>query len=277
MTTLAAGVDWRTVSLPGIDSQTVAVVLGAGGAIGGATARALAAMGASVAVATRDLDRSKALAAEIGAGLEPAQQVLPVVADLAVEGSLAAMATEVVDRMGAPTVLVNSAAIGSPHADVTEVARRDVSALFEVNVVGAYEAVQAVAPAMRAAGYGRIVNVASVAGLRAMRGGVAYGVTKGAVITLTEQLAVELSGDGITVNSVSPGQTPTKLRSIDEPAGKPQEPAAGSNTAIPLGRRGLLDDYVGAIVFLSSGLAGYVTGVDIPVEGGIRLVRAKSF
>lgn len=273
MSTLATDVDWHTVSLPGIDSSTVAIVLGAGGAIGGAVARAMAAMGASVAVATRDRDRSRAVMAEIGS----AHPVLPVIADLAEEGSLAAMAAEVGERLGTPTVLVNSAAIGAPHRDITEVARRDVSTLFEVNVIGAYEAAQAVAPAMRAAGYGRIVNVASVAGMRASRGSVAYGVSKAAVISLTEQLAVELSGAGITVNSVSPGQTPTKLRSIDEPPGSPQEPANGSNTAIPLGRRGWLDDYVGAILFLSSRLAGYITGVDIPVEGGIRLVRPKSF
>jgi 3-oxoacyl-[acyl-carrier protein] reductase len=200
-----------------------------------------------------------------------------VVADLVRDGSLAAMVAEVSERVGPPTVLVNSAAIGAPHHDVTEIARRDVSTLFEVNVVGAYEAVQAVAPAMRAAGYGRIVNVASVAALRATRGGTAYGITKAAVISLTGQLAAELADGGITVNSVSPGQTPTKLRGIDEPAGSPQEEATGSSAAIPLGRRGRLDDYVGAIAFLSSSLVGYITGVDIPVEGGIRLVRPKSF
>jgi 3-oxoacyl-[acyl-carrier protein] reductase len=274
--TTATEIDWRTVSLPGIDSSTVAIVLGAGGAIGGATARALADMGASVAVATRDIDRSKKLAAEI-AGNGSTGPVLPVVADLAAEGSLPAMVAEVSDRVGAPTVLVNCAAIAARHADVADVTRSDVSTLFDVNVVGAYEAVSAVTPYMRAAGYGRIVNVASVAGLRAMPGNSAYGITKVAVIGLTAHLAVELAGKGITVNSVSPGQTPTRLRGIDEPAGTPPEPANAGNTNIPLGRRGLLDDYVGAILFLSSDLVGYITGVDIPIEGGVRLVRAKSY
>ena len=277
MTALTASVDWRSVSLPGIDSSTVAIVLGAGGAIGGATARALAAMGAAVAVATRDRDRSTAVAAEITEQAKPPRPALPVVADMASESSLAAMAAEVQEHLGTPTVLVNSAAIGAPHADITEVPRADLSTLFEVNVVGAFGAVAAVAPAMRKAGYGRIVNVGSVAGIKAMRGGVAYGVTKGAVASLTEQLAAELAGDGITVNSVSPGQTPTKLRDIHEAAGAPQGEAGGSAAAIPVGRRGLLDDYVGAILFLSSGLVGYITGVNIPVEGGVRLVRPKSF
>jgi NAD(P)-dependent dehydrogenase (short-subunit alcohol dehydrogenase family) len=203
--------------------------------------------------------------------------VLPVVADLSQDGSLGAMTAEVSDRFGAPTVLVNCAAIAARHQDVADVSRRDVSTLFDVNVVGAYDAVSAVAPFMRAAGYGRIVNVASVAGLRAMPGNSAYGITKAAVLGLTAHLAVELAGDGITVNSVSPGQTPTRLRAIDEPPGAPQEPAKAGNTSIPVGRRGLLDDYVGAILFLSSGLVSYITGVDIPVEGGIRLVRAKSY
>jgi 3-oxoacyl-[acyl-carrier protein] reductase len=273
----ATGVDWSTVALPGIDESTVALVLGAGGAIGGATVRALAAMGAHVALATRDGDRS----AELAAGVPGEHPVLPIVADLAAAetapGSVQSAVADVTERLGAPTVLVNCAAITAAHHDFTEATRDEVSAIFEVNVVGTFEAAKAVAPAMRAAGYGRIVNVASIAGMRVSRGGIAYGASKAAVIGLTEQLAAELAPGGITVNCVSPGQTPTKLRTLDEAAGAPQEEAPGVNTAIPLGRRGHLDDYVSAIVFLSSALSGYITGVDIPVEGGVRLVRPKSF
>ena len=269
-------IDWHAVSLPGIDSSTVAIVLGAGGAIGGATARALAAMGAKVAIVTRDTERSSQIAKSIGASQPP---LLPAVADMSEPGSLQQLADQVTGRLGAPTVLVNAAAIGAPRRDATKVSRDEVSKILDVNVVGAYEAIKAVAPAMREAGYGRIVNTASVAAIRSTHGGVAYGVSKTAVIGLTEQMAVELSANGITVNCVSPGQTPTKLRSVDEAAGAPQETAEGSNSAsaIPLGRRGRLDDYVGAILFLSSALAGYITGMDIQVEGGVRLVRPKSF
>lgn len=268
-------IDWHAVSLPGIDGSTVAIVLGAGGAIGGATARALAAMGARVAIVTRDIERSTQIAKSISACQPP----LPAVADMSEPGSLQQLADQVTDRLGAPAVLVNSAAVGAPRRDITKVSRDEVSRILDVNVIGAYEAIKAVAPAMRAAGYGRIVNTASVAAIRSTHGGVAYGVSKAAVISLTEQMAVELACDGITVNCVSPGQTPTKLRSVDEEAGAPQEAAPGSNnaSAIPLGRRGRLDDYVGAILFLSSALAGYITGMDIQVEGGIRLVRPKSF
>ena len=270
-----SNIDWNAVSLPGIDGSTVAIVLGAGGAIGGATAHALAAMGAKVAVVTRDIERSTQLAKSLGASQPP----LPAVADLSEPGSLEQLVDRVIDRLGAPAVLVNSAAISAPRRDVTEVSRDEVGRILDVNVVGAYEAVKAVAPAMRAAGYGRIVNIASIAAIRSSHGSVAYGVSKAAVIGLTEQMAVELAADGITVNCVSPGQTPTKLRSIDEAAGTPQEAAAAGHSAdaIPTGRRGRLDDYVGAIVFLSSALADYITGMDISVEGGVRLVRPKSF
>ncbi|GAA5199961.1 SDR family NAD(P)-dependent oxidoreductase [Rugosimonospora acidiphila] len=273
MTSEMDNIDWQTLRLPGIGSSTVAIVLGAGGAIGGETVRALAAMGANVALVTRDLERSTALAG----ALDAPGRVLPAAADLATPGDLDRMVASVGDAFGPPTVLVNCAAVGAPHNDITAVSRDEVSKIFDVNVVGSYEAAKSVAPAMRAAGYGRIVNVASIAGMRVSRGGVAYGVSKAAVISLTEQLAVELAADGITVNSVSPGQTPTKLRAVDEQAGAPQERVGGSTDAIPLGRRGRLGDYVGAILFLSSSLVGYVTGVDIPVEGGIRLVRPKSF
>ena len=266
-------VDWQSVSLPGIDDSTVAIILGAGGAIGGEAVRAFAAMGAKVALVTRDLGRSTELAKTIDAP----HPIMPAAADLARPGDLERMVDQVSRSVGAPTVLVNSAALGAPHRDITDVSRDDTSKLFDVNVVAAYEAAKAVAAPMRAGGYGRIVNIASIAAMRVTVGGVAYGTTKAAVIGLTEQLAVDLATDGITVNCVSPGQTPTKLRDLHEDPGQPQEPMNGSVRAIPLGRRGLLADYVGAILFLSSSLAGYITGVNIPIEGGIRLVRAKSY
>ena len=121
--------------------------------------------------------------------------------------------------------------------------------------------------------------MSSVAAHRSQPGAAPYGASKAALISLTQHLAVDLGPDGITVNSVSPGQTPTKLRSWDEPAGgAPQSMGSSSDVAgIPRRRRGRLEDYVGAILFLCSSLADYVTGVDIPVEGGARLVRAKTY
>jgi NAD(P)-dependent dehydrogenase (short-subunit alcohol dehydrogenase family) len=268
------GIDWASVRIPGIDASTVSIVLGGAGAIGLEVVRAFAALGATVALVSRSADRSAALAADVtGAG-----RVLPAAADMQDSASISRMVAEVVDRAGAPGVLVNSAAIGASRRDPTEVGREQISAILDVNVVGAFEAAKAVAGPMRARGGGRIVNIASVAAQRALPGSAPYAASKAALITLSRNLAVDLGPDGITVNSVSPGQTPTALRNWDEPAGAPQaEAAAGGTDGIPLGRRGRLADYVGAVLFLCSSLADYVTGVDIPVEGGGRLVRARTY
>lgn len=267
--------DWSRVRLPGVDESTVAVVLGGGGAIGRETVRAFAASGATTVLVTRSAERSAALAEKI----EGPGRVLGLAADLADSGSLRRLADEVAERAGAPTALVNSAAIGASRADFTTVTREQLTRMYEVNVAGAFEAAKAVAPAMRAAGGGRIVNVSSIAAQRVMPGGGPYGSSKAALNSLTQHLAVDLGPDGITVNSVSPGQTPTRLRAWDEPAGGDPEEAGPAARAdgVPLRRRGRLEDYTGAILFLCSALAGYVTGVDIPVEGGARLVRAKTY
>jgi len=266
-------IDWTKTRLPGIDDQTVAIVLGAGGAIGGETARALAAMGARVAVVTRDQARSRELTADAKG------DVHPFAADLADSASLSRLVDDVAATLGTPTVLINSAAIGAPRRALAEVSRTEVSTLFDVNVVGAFEAMRTVAGPMCEHGRGKIVNVASVAAQRVLPGASAYGASKAALISMSQHLAVDLGPYGITVNSVSPGQTPTRLRAWDEPPGGAPEPAPGGSggEAIPLRRRGRLDDYTGAILFLCSSLADYVTGIDIPVEGGARLVRARSY
>lgn len=267
--------DWSQVRLPGIDETTVAVVLGGGGAIGRETVRAFAAAGATTVLVTRSAERSTALAEKI----EGPGRVIGLAADLADSASLERLAADVGERAGRATALVNSAAIGAPKADITAITRAQLTRMYEVNVAGAFEAAKAFAPAMREGDGGRIINVSSIAAQRVMPGGSPYGSSKAALNSLTQHLAVDLGPDGITVNSVSPGQTPTKLRSWDEPAGGEPEDATPSARAdgVPLRRRGRLEDYTGAILFLCSALAGYVTGVDVPVEGGARLVRAKTY
>jgi NAD(P)-dependent dehydrogenase (short-subunit alcohol dehydrogenase family) len=267
--------DWSAVRLPDVDERTVAVVLGGGGAIGGATVCAFAAVGATVVLVTRSAERGAALAKKVaGPG-----RVLGLGADLTDTESLRRLAADVTDQVGAPSALVNAAAVGAPRTELTDVPRRKISTIFDVNVIGAFEAAKSFVPAMREAGGGRIVNVSSVAAQRVLPGAAPYGSSKAALISLTQHLAVDLAPDGITVNSVSPGQTPTRLRNWDEPPGA-DPTLVDPNTAvdgIPRRRRGRLRDYVGAILFLCSSLADYITGVDIPVEGGARLVRAKAY
>lgn len=267
--------DWSSVRLPGIDETTIAVILGAGGAIGGETVRAFAAAGATVAVVTRSAQRS----AELATSVEGPGRLLPLAADLADSDSLHRLVAQLSEQAGPASVLVNSAAIGADKADPSQTSRELLTNIFDVNVVGAFEAIKAVLGPMRERGGGRIVNVASVAAERALPGSAPYAASKSALISLTRNLAVDLGPDQITVNAVSPGQTPTRLRNWNEASGLPSEPMASGTTGqnIPLRRRGTLEDYVGAILFLCSSLADYVTGIDLPVEGGGRLVRAKSY
>jgi NAD(P)-dependent dehydrogenase (short-subunit alcohol dehydrogenase family) len=269
------GVNWADVSLPGVDSSTIAIVLGAAGAIGGETVRAFAAAGATVALVSRSVERSTKAAASVkGPG-----RVLPLAADMADSDSLQRLVDDVLEQAGPPSVLVNSAAVGADRQDPTTVTREQVATIFAVNVLGAFEAARTVIPPMRERGGGKIVNVSSIAAQRTLPGSAPYASSKAALNALTRSLAVDLGPDGITVNSVSPGQTPTKLRSWDERAGVAGPPMGSPDAVagIPLRRRGRLEDYVGAILFLSSSLSDYVTGVDMPVEGGGRLVRAKSY
>lgn len=267
--------DWSTVRLPGVDDRTVAIVLGGGGAIGSECVSALAAQGAHVALVTRSKERSEALAGKLHG------DVKGYAADLEEPETIVRLTDRVVEDYGYPSVLINSAAVGSTRENFEEVPLAQARKMFDTNVLGALQATKTVAPHMRQRGGGSIVNVASVAAHRVAPGGTAYAASKASLMSLTRHLAVELGPSRITVNSVSPGQTPTLLRRWDEESGQPPQPKATAPTytaaAVPVGRRGELADYIGVILFLCSALAGYITGADIPVEGGTRLVRATAY
>jgi len=103
-----------------------------------------------------------------------------------------------------------------------------------------------------------------------MPGGSVYGASKNAMTRMARSLATEWGQDGIRVNVISPGQTPTLLKTVSVLAEGPERYRAGASSAqVPLRRRGVTDDYVGAMLFLISDLSQYVTGQDIPVEGGV--------
>lgn len=269
--------DWSLVRLPGLGHETTAVVIGAGGAVGSETAGALVSMGATVALVTRSEERSAQLAnAATGPG-----KALGFGADVSDPASLADLAARIQTACGSCAALINCAAVGSPRKDFADVSRAEAERIFAVNVFGALDAAKALAPLMDRQGGGKIVNVASIAAERVLPGGGVYGVSKAALVRLSQQLAVELGPRRINVNTVSPGQTPTRLRRWDEAPGEAPEAVTGtpaySSSSVPLRRRGELADYVGAIVFLCSSLADYVTGVDIAVEGGVRLVRPTAY
>jgi NAD(P)-dependent dehydrogenase (short-subunit alcohol dehydrogenase family) len=262
-------------SLPGIDKETVVLIAGGSGAIGARTAAVLSRMGARVAV----LSRVESTAAAAAAAATSDGEVVGIGADIGQQADVHRAVQAVLDRWGHLDALVNLAAVTDSHGPLSGVTLTEIDTVLRTNLVGALLLSQACAEPMRERCRGSIVNASSIAGRRVTRGHSVYGPAKAAVRYLARQLAGELGPYGIRSNSISPGQTPSNLRGFDEEAGgspeaTPDRPDRPTSTArIPLARRGTLDDYVGATLFLISDLSAYVTGTDIPVDGGASIVR----
>lgn len=181
----------------------MAVVTGASSGIGAATARELAARGASVVLASRAVDRLEALRREISA------PVLVVETDVSDRDSVEAMIWRAVGEFGSLDVLVNNAGLGL-SGRISEVRAEDLRHVFEVNTVGPLNCIQAALPHMGEGG--RVINISSVVGKRAIPKVGAYCATKSALDALSDALRVEVAAKGITVTSVYPGTTRTSFR-----------------------------------------------------------------
>ena len=241
----------------------VALVTGAAQGIGRAIARQLAQAGATVHLADIDATGVEAAAAELGANAH--------VADLGSADAAQALVKSILARSGRLDLLVNAAGgvraqVGRPVEEVSEL---DWRVIFAANVDSAFFLSQAAAPGMKQAGYGRIVNISSGAGLRPSLTGIqAYTSAKHALVGLTKQLALEFGPHGITVNSVAPGL----VRS--NPATERQWQAYGPDgqrqllQGIHTRRLGTADDIAHASLFFLSEQAGWVTGQVLAVDGG---------
>lgn len=261
------------VRLPGLEPPRVALITGAGGAIGFAVAEAMRDLGMSLAVLGRSESRMHEVASHLGE-----DRAVPLVADVTDAGSVRAAVAAIDRRFGRIDVLVHAAAVSEGNVPLLDLSEDLIDTVLRVNLFGSMVLGREVAPVMMRRGTGAIVNVSSVAAHQAMPGRNVYGTTKAGLIQLTRQLAVELGPHGIRANSVSPGQTPTEITRVSDPPGRaPRRKGEAQGEAgedrIPLRRRGLLEDYVGPVLFLASDLAAYVTGVDIPVEGGTLILR----
>jgi 2-hydroxycyclohexanecarboxyl-CoA dehydrogenase len=249
------------------EGKTV-VVTGGGGGIGGATCRRFAAEGAAVAVFDLNLEAAEKVAAGIREAGGRAQALRCDIADrTSVDTAVAA--TEA--ALGPIAVLVNNAGwdIFKPF---TKTAPAEWERLIAINLTGALHMHHAVLPGMVARKAGRIVNVASDAARVGSSGEAVYVACKGGLVAFSKTLAREHARHGITVNVVCPGPTDTALlASVTEGAPNPEKLVEAFTRAIPLGRLGQPDDLAGAIAFLGSEDAAFVTGQVLSVSGGLTM------
>jgi len=245
----------------------VAIVTGAGSGIGKALARRLAADGASVVVA--DIQKFDLAAAEIAKATGARSLGLQV--DVSSEEDVARMAVETVKAFGRIDILVNNAAVFStlklkPFEEIGVAEWRKV---MDVNILGVALCCRACVPHMRKSGYGRIINLASGAPIKGVPLFLHYISSKGAVIAMTRGLARELGKDGITVNSLAPGFTLSETVAKD-----PAHVQQGERTRLTraIQRDETPEDLVGAVSFLASADAAFITGQTLVVDGGSAMI-----
>jgi 3-oxoacyl-[acyl-carrier protein] reductase len=241
----------------------IAIVTGGAQGLGAGYCRAFAAEGATVCVA--DLNGAKAR--EVAAGLGNGS--IGVDVDVAEEASVEAMVATVVEELGTPAILVNNAALFGTIdlKPLVETSVREWDDVMAVNVRGPFLCTRAVAPAMSAAGYGKIVNTSSSTIWTGRPGYPHYVTSKMALIGMTRALAKELGPSGIRVNAVTPGPTRTEVERAtmdDERWGVVAKLAA-------LQQYARTDDIVGTVVFLAAPASDHMTGQTVNVDGGISL------
>ena len=241
----------------------VAIVTGAGSGIGKALALRLAQDGAAVVVP--DINNFELAAAQIAKA--SGARTLGLQVDVSKEEDVARMAKETMKAFGRIDILVNNAALFStlklkPFEEIEVAEWRRV---MDVNTLGIFLCCRACAPHMRAGGYGRIINLASGAPLKGVPLFLHYIASKGAVIAMTRGLARELGKDGITVNTLAPGFTLSETVAKD-----PKHVAQGENTkkTRAIQRDETPEDLVGAVSFLASADAAFITGQILVVDGG---------
>lgn len=246
----------------------VAVITGAAGGIGAATARAMAADGARVVVA--DVKAGEGTVQEIVA---LGGEAVSIACDVADPDQVTALVAGTVEQFGALDVLVNNAGISGGSSLAHELDIDVWNRVMAVNLTGPFLCVRAAMPHLLASGAGRIVNVASTYGVIGAPMAPAYCATKGGVVNFTRQLAVDYSGQGIRVNAICPGYIDTDMGGGRAALGP--EAAARANARReaaaalqPIGRQAQADEVARVAVFLACDDSSFMTGSIVTVDGG---------
>jgi 3-oxoacyl-[acyl-carrier protein] reductase len=244
----------------GNGNSRVAVVTGGAAGLGEAIALRLSADGFQVVIADLKSEDAEELAKDT---CTRGSRAYSHQVDVSAPDSVSALFDWIQRKLGRCDALVNNAGIAST-SPLVDVASAHWNSTFAVNVSGPLLMAQRAVRLMQERGHGRIVNIASISGIRASAGRAAYGTSKAAIIGLTRQMAIEFATNGITVNAVAPGPVDTPLtRDVHTDLTR-----QSYYRAIPMRRYGRPEEIASAVSFLCSDDASYITGHTIPVDGG---------
>ncbi|MEW5866171.1 MAG: 3-oxoacyl-[acyl-carrier-protein] reductase [Bacillota bacterium] len=244
-------------------SDRVAMVTGASGGIGERVAEALAREGANVAVlAGRNLAVAEGVAQQI---VDLGKEAMALAVDVSSPQSVDEAVERIYDRFGRIDILVNNAGIRRDNF-LIRMSDSEWDEVLRVNLSGVFNFMRAVGKKMFRQRYGRIINIASIAGVIGNAGQVNYSAAKAGVIGLTKAAARELAMRGVTVNAVAPGLIDAGMTTSLK-----DEVKAKLLAGVPLGRLGTADEVAAACVFLASDQAGYITGQVLCVDGGLAM------
>ncbi|QOF77505.1 SDR family oxidoreductase [Variovorax sp. 38R] len=243
-------------------NQKTAIVTGAGSGFGAAIARAYVAAGAKVVLADINLEAAQAVASALG------DNAMPVACDVTRFDQVQALVAQATARFGGPDIVVNNAGTTHRNQSMLDVDEATFDRVFSVNVKSIYHMARAVVPVMKANGGGVILNIGSVGAIRPRPGLTWYNSSKGAVRVMTKSMAVELAPDGIRVNLIAPVMAATGLLQDFMGVADTADNRARFVSTIPLGRMCDPEDVANVAVFLGSPQANFLTGVEMPVDGG---------
>lgn len=238
-----------------------AIVTGAGSGFGKGIAMRFAKEGARVGLIDINAEAAREVASQIG------NSAFAMEADVSIDGDVSRMVQEALDRWGQLDILVNNAGTTHRNQPMTEVTEEEYERIFAVNVKSVYLSAKHIVPVMKKQGFGVILNVASTAGVRPRPGLVWYNTSKGAMMTATKAMAIELAGEKIRVNAINPVAGETGMLHLFMGEDTPEK-RAQFISSIPLGRLSLPEDMANAALFLCSDEAEMITGLCMEVDGG---------
>jgi len=243
----------------------VALITGASRGIGRAIGLRLAQAGAKVVVSSRKLENVQTVADEIEAA---GGEALPLQAHVGRPDEVQALVERTMETFGRIDVAINNAATNPHFGPLLSADEGQWDKILDTNIKSVFRVCKAVAPHMKAQGSGKIINIASIAGLNPSPGMGIYGVSKAAVIMLTRVLATELGHANIQVNAIAPGVIKTRFSQLLWQTEQIAEPILAS---LPLGRFGEPEDVAGLALYLASPASDYVTGAVFSVDGGMNV------